>query len=324
MILRVLLDSNVWRYLADAGSWAAVAATCRKRDLKVQVAPSVVYEALRTSDPLLRRSLTTLLTQSCWARLMPEAYDEAREFESEAIRLHPNWIRSGRCPLWEANMRDWQPSGDFWRRVRRTPDLVASHLIELGDDTGLDSARRAADRERSTGRDVRLKFDRINVAGNTVRFAKSIDGWDGDDVASWRAEGLMYARDNFGVPPFSDWLAERVDLKAAHFPFGRDWVRFWLYGVAAKHMSRWWIRSAWQLFQRARKVTSGTPCDGQLSTYLYDCDVFLTSDKVLGEILERCRMETPAPMGRIRVISVDEALRLPDLLDGLRREVAAG
>ena len=96
----MLLDSNVWRGLADSGLWLSAAAICRKRHLRLQVAPSVVYEALRSADPALRQSLCALLTQAQWARLMPEAYYEAMEFTSEAARLQPSSIRTGHMPLW--------------------------------------------------------------------------------------------------------------------------------------------------------------------------------------------------------------------------------
>lgn len=182
------------------GPWAAVATTCRKRDLRVQVAPSVVYEALRTSNQSLRRLLAIVLTQACWARLMPEAYHEAREFELEATRLRSSWMRSGMYPVWRDNLRDWQSDGGFWKRVRQTPDLVAGHLIGVGDDKLLDSARQAANRMRAEALNARLSFDRVNVAEATVSFDRPLEGWDGDDVAAWRAEALRYPRPALADP----------------------------------------------------------------------------------------------------------------------------
>jgi predicted nucleic acid-binding protein len=83
---RVLIDTNVWRYIADAAALDEVRQSAFENKVQVQVAPSTLYEALRTRDPALRARLSMVMTHQAWARLMPEVRDEAYEFLSEVRR----------------------------------------------------------------------------------------------------------------------------------------------------------------------------------------------------------------------------------------------
>lgn len=49
-IPKVLLDSNIWRYVLDAGAQGALLRAANNNSVTVQVAPAVVYEALRLRD----------------------------------------------------------------------------------------------------------------------------------------------------------------------------------------------------------------------------------------------------------------------------------
>jgi hypothetical protein len=278
---------------------------------------------LRMSNPELRRQLAEVMTLQCWTRLMPDAYDETVEVLGEVERLRPDWLRrEAERPIWRANFDDWQATGDFWRRVRQQPEVVAAHLSSLGDSEVMATARAEAKQARSEGQSVGLKFDLIETAGSSGRFSEPVDGWNGDDVDVWRLEALGWASISFESNPYAEWLMETLDLPAAGFPLGPGWVRFWLYDVRAERVPRWWIRSAWKMFQRTRTVTAGTPCDGQLSTYLYSCDVFLTCDRAFRDILDRCRRDSPAPMAMPLLISPGQAKELQVIVDGLRRQIA--
>ena len=59
---------------------------------RVQIAPAVVYEALRLRDVPLRNRLVALMTNRRFERLMPEAYNEAMEILAEIRRLRPDWL----------------------------------------------------------------------------------------------------------------------------------------------------------------------------------------------------------------------------------------
>jgi hypothetical protein len=80
---RVLLDSNIWRSLADNCLRDELRRHSIKFGVDIQIAPAVVYEALRTKNYELRKALITVMTDARWTRLMPEAYEECQELLSE-------------------------------------------------------------------------------------------------------------------------------------------------------------------------------------------------------------------------------------------------
>lgn len=52
---RILLDTNVWSYIADQEAVSAVAQAARARSVEIVVTPSLVDELRRISDTTLRR-----------------------------------------------------------------------------------------------------------------------------------------------------------------------------------------------------------------------------------------------------------------------------
>jgi rRNA-processing protein FCF1 len=74
-MVRVLIDTNVWRYVVDADQVEALRKLGKARDIRVLVAPAVVYEMLRTGDAALRTRLVKAVTLGVWERLMTEAYE---------------------------------------------------------------------------------------------------------------------------------------------------------------------------------------------------------------------------------------------------------
>ena len=294
----MLLDANVWRYAHDAGAAAELRQVARKRDLRILVAPSVVYEALRTQDDQLRRGLTNLMARRCWTPLMPESFGEAEEFLAEVCRLRPQWLRQDEeKERWRRrNIVDWRPGrGTFWDRLREIPDEVARHVAGL-EGGQVEGARELAIESRRAAISAGWKFERTNLDRVVARFERPMRGWSGEPVESWRASALGWASIAFVDPPYSDWLDPYINVAA----YVRDpsWVRFWLHDADARHLPRWWIRGACEVLMSLRKVTSGTPCDAQLSTYLFACDAFVTCDRTFAEILEACRPSAPLPMAR--------------------------
>ena len=89
---RVLLDSNVWRYLVDNRSQGALLQVARDGAYDVQIAPGVLYEALRLKDASLRATLVRLMTNRRFHRLMPEAYSESMEILQEIKRVQPDLL----------------------------------------------------------------------------------------------------------------------------------------------------------------------------------------------------------------------------------------
>src|SRR5947208_1853907 len=92
--MRVLLDTNVWRYISDADGTASLLAQTRKSGVRILVAPSVAYESLRIPNDETRRRVMEVLTHKAWRRLMPEAYSECQELLQEIRRRRPEWLRN--------------------------------------------------------------------------------------------------------------------------------------------------------------------------------------------------------------------------------------
>ena len=91
--MRILLDTNIWREVSDTSLVGCLLETARDGRIDIQVAPSVLYETLRISDPALRTRLVKLMVRPEFNRLMPEAYSEISEILL-AIRAHrPSWRR---------------------------------------------------------------------------------------------------------------------------------------------------------------------------------------------------------------------------------------
>jgi len=292
--VRVLLDTNVWRYLVDQGANKDLLRSVRGGRVQIQIAPSVLYEALRTRDVDLRRRLASLMTLPTWKRLMPEAYSESQEILSEVRRLRPKWLRP--TPDLNALRRfrfDWVRSrGGFWERVRLTPDKEAGYVAQLGDDD-IARARRQADDRRKEFRDISC-FETVALDSVYCDQLGSIPGWNGDRIEAWRGDAWYSTTRALQTPghPYIDWLSPEIDISQLTQP-GQSWVRFWFYEVSTKAMPRFWLRWAFEFLQRFRRVTEGTPCDAQLATYLPEADLVVSADKAFIQIANRCRVFAP-------------------------------
>jgi hypothetical protein len=288
---RVLLDTNVWRDLADADAGDTVRRVARRAGVTVQIAPSTVYEALRTGNPEIRSRMIDLMERSGWVRLMPEAYSGSQEVLREIRRLRPQWLRS--VPDIQSLKRlehDWARSrGGFWDRARFDTAAEAERVRVLGDQD-LAVARSDAEYLRARARDAGWSFDSIDLAKVKQRSAFPVWGWDGDDVEPWRWAAVAAFSAALKSPDhaYAEWLSPFVNLAGARAS-RESWVRFWLYDVATLNMQRSWIRWAVEVLQSLRTVSPGTPCDNQLSTYLIECDYFISADGAFVSIVEKCR-----------------------------------
>lgn len=310
----------MWRYAHDAGAAAPLRQVARRRGLRILVAPSIVYEALRTQNDELRRGLTSLMARRAWTPLMPESFGEAEEFLAEVRRLRPRWLRHDEeKERWrKRNIVDWRRGrGTFWDRLRQNPAEVARHVAEL-EGGQVEGAREAAVERRRAAMNAGWKFERTTVDRVTAHFDRPMRGWDGDPVEAWRASALGAATALVDLP-YSDWLSPYIDV-AAHVQ-DPSWVRFWLHEADARHLPRWWIRGACEVLMSLRKVTPGTPCDAQLATYLFACDAFVTCDRTFAEIIEACRPAAPLPMARTVLVQLgaDGFGAILQSLDLLRR-----
>ncbi len=302
----LLLDTNVWRYIADERAGREVARVAERAAVRVCIAPAVVYEALRCGEPCLRAALVRLMTDGAWHRLMPEAYDEAAELLWEVKRLRPSWLRVPRDEQAAARRRqveaDWSGwTAGFWDRARNDTDAEADRL-EAMDGGVLSKVRGDAQRRRSEAKEAPTFAPRERLRDEKVELKPAPPGWEGTPIEPWRVDGAATARSSFsaaiqGEHPYEDWLSPDVDLSAA-IADKESWNRFWFHEVQAERMPRCWLRWATEFLQRFRRVTDGTPVDSQLATYLIDVDAFATADKALADIMDRCSLDSPARLAR--------------------------
>ncbi len=212
--VRVLLDTNVWRHLADADQGAALLSLCNRRSVQLQVAPCVLYEAIRTGDPAVQKRQVDLMTRPAWTRLMPEAFEECEEFLGEACRLRPEWLcsRPG-TPVRDKNRRDWARRSDgFWDRVRTSPGSMAAVLNQIAGD-GLDRARMQMRRARSRVAEAGWTAENLSLATMTSQLLEPTPGWDGAPFEFRRGDALP-ATPMFLESPYADWVGEIVTLNS--------------------------------------------------------------------------------------------------------------
>jgi hypothetical protein len=327
---RVLLDTNIWRYVADAGAANELRHAAARNKVRLQVAPSTVYEALRTGDAGLRAKLLDVMTRPSWARLLPEVRDEANEFLHEVRRLRPSWIN----PRPDRNLvrrlqYDWvRRDGGFWDRARATPDIEAKALTIL-EEGMLDHARTQAEKARERSISAGMRYESVSLADLVWRPAQSLSGWDGDDIEPWRISALAVTSPVVDSPgtshAFIQWLGNEVDFEKARADRA-SWNRFWLYEAELLNMPRHWLRWGFEILQSLRRVTDGTPCDAQLGTYLTQCDCFVTADKALADMTKKVHKAAVFRIGSPVVVPGDSSAMtsLLDTLDSLRHNHRPG
>lgn len=303
----IILDTNIWSRIKDAGAGAELRTIAHRSKLSVIAVPSVLYELAAIPAADSRAKALRLVTEMRWKRLMPEAYLESMELV-EALRLHrPEWIlKDPDLQVFKRLEYDWARTNrpakrrirsvnkaGVWERFRFDPDKAKEDLEVLGG-ADLEVAREDAFR----GRKEMYEQEIANPGPlDTVMssFLKPRPGWLGDPVAMWRAEALeaftfyLFGRQEGA---YFDWIAPFVDLVTLRQQRA-SWTKFWLYEVTEEQLSRQWIRWAMRYLARFRKVSAGTPGDVQLSAYLYDADFIASGDKLFIELVGECARFAP-------------------------------
>jgi hypothetical protein len=301
---RVLIDTNIWRYVVNRGAQASLLRATREGPFEVQIAPSVLFETLRLKDVSTRDTLVHLMTNLKFNRLMPEAYSESMEILREIERLHPNWLRAQPdLQFFDRLRKDWSRKTGikgFWSRCARSPESEA-RFIAQGEGDLIEKAEMQARKARNEM--IEADWKRIPALDQaTVKFGRTVPGWRGDDVEAWRPEGLAAMTYALSDPsnPYHEWMSPFIALDP-DFLYGPAWGAFWLYEAQKSSLPRQWLRWAHSFVQRFRKVNSGSASDTQLYTYFVETDLVVTGDKGLLAILEHCRPFSPInlPEGRL-------------------------
>lgn len=291
----ILLDSNIWRYVADASAAGSLQAMAARGGNRVVIAPAVLYEALRLKDPALRKILAEVMTRKAWRRLMPDAYEDAVDVIAEVTRLRTHWLRERPdTTLFRRLRSDWRKiDGGFWSRARTSPEREHQFIAALDGPT-VDAARENAKRQRAgiTDKDRYVLDKPLQLIVGQP--AENIEEWDGRPVEMWRLSArsflLSALRDNRSA--HFEWIAGHVDVPIALSRMS-DWNQFWLYEVQPDKVPGLWLRSAMEFMQAFFKVTDGTPVDSQIGSYASSVDLIVSSDKRFVEMCQRCSREAP-------------------------------
>ena len=298
--MRILLDTNIWRYIVDADAVVTVQKAALRSKQRIAIAPAVLHEAARTRDPGLREALLSAMKRPTWQRLMPEAYSEALEFKDEVRRLRPEWLRPvPNLRQFNRLRRDWRAcQGGAWSRVDREAEL-----LQRLDAKRIDRAREDAKTLRAYGMRMSDSWQTVSLQKILAKPSASLPGWNGEAFEPWRfvAHDVFHHAIASGAHPYIDWLENEVDLGLMLFQ-SSSLVSFWLHEAQTLRMRRHWLRWAFEFLQQFRRVTDGTPVDSQVGSYLLDVDIMLSADKNLVRVAERCRNEAPFSMATSRTV----------------------
>ena len=300
-------DNNIWRYIVESDATELVRLEARRQSVDIVACPAIVFEAMRGRNEELRDRLVETMTRGSWLRLMPEAYKEAEQVRQEVSRLHPEWLNSRpERSLWYQLKADWE-SG-WWRRARNDTRNEAKRIIEL-DGNQITQARAESIGLRQHALELGTKFEKLSMEVK-INFIQPIAGWDGEPFDAWRLGGLRRWFNALSHPDSTDgqWLSPWVASDSIQRRDDR-WISMWTREVEANRLPLEWLRWAFEHVQATRAGNDGTPVDNQIATYLPECDIFITADKVFADCVEKVRPHAPIPLGRgVRVPGGHEAV----------------
>ncbi|WP_159080521.1 hypothetical protein [Nocardia suismassiliense] len=320
----IMLDTNLWSSIGDDCASSDFDALVRSRSLQVMVAPSTLMEVARHPVPQVRQRIISALARYPRGRLSTEAEVESAEVVAEIRRLRPQWMRTMPDTAKAASLHT------FWtRRIWRAAvqDAQRIHDHEAAQKPIFDAAVALQKKNRSLLLQGNLSMRPLTAllaSGSAEVAARCAQGWNGDPIEAWRLDSRMVfwqqlvevvSRAPFTAEDttFADWVGAYVDLAAVRSdPI--DFTRFWFEEVALAAVPRQWIRWAVDTVQTDRKVTGGNPADQQHSSYLLDCDVFLSADAAFVAVLQAVREDAPFSLAEPRLVRGDRTIPIMERL----------
>lgn len=323
--MRIILDTNVWTYVAERDERTAFEALEDSLDLKVVVPPSVLLEAIRTPVPELRTRIVGALATRGASRIhpLPEARLEADELVVESRRLRRPWLRQFPDTSRTHRLETFW-TRKIWQTAARDPSVLADTAASAGMDAAADKLLEAQKTNKAGFLAANVPFEDLEPWADLDGQPDEVtSGWNGKRIDAWRFEtAAMWWRELVMVPrrarrlggdtTFADWAGAWLKLDA----LARDrtsWNRFWYHEVDPKAMPRNWIHAVMAWAQLQTKIGAGNPRDSQHAAYLFDADMFLTADRRYRSVLELVRRWCPRPFARASLIpgegSAVEAIR---------------
>jgi hypothetical protein len=294
--MRILLDTNVWRYLIDSGRYDQLYRLANQTRIEISVAPGVIIETLRIqNDTNLRNNLIEAQTRPCWHRLMPDAYLECEQFKEQLLLHLPRYFKAKKDLDRLRQLRfNWlRKKGGWWDYVRANPGR-ASERYFAQDNTKLEDVRKTSRESRkkvAESGDNRLGNKAIGDVEGSWGNSKlgvqiKLDGWRVFGEATWKHE--------LAKPTvWREWTECEVNIDYLLGYGTGDFRYFWMHTAEEQLLSRTWVRYAAYLIQSERKVTSGNPTDAQLATHFVDVDFVLSGDKNFISMANKIQDEAP-------------------------------
>ncbi|HET6978659.1 MAG TPA: hypothetical protein VFI24_20175 [Pyrinomonadaceae bacterium] len=303
--MKVLLDSNVWRYVANQNAGAALEQCALKSDVQLVVVPALVFEARKLKDDPVRNAILKLLAHPAWTRLMPEAFLEAQEIKTAIRRFRPDWLIPS-PDLTEVNALelDWRrDDGGFWSRAH---DDIAPPVTKesLRGEREHDLARQESQEIRKRVLQRKQALGSISIREVYGIPPSALLGWQGKPVEYWRVPSLYHIKTELDVyaSPYREWLDSEINVVAiAASP--ESLTKLWYYEITPNDAPRQWVRGAFELLQAFHKVTSGNPADSQLSSHLVDVDVLVSADRNFVRFAEKCRADAPFTLAQAHLVA---------------------
>jgi hypothetical protein len=303
--MKLLLDTNVWSYIADAQALQKLLGA-RRRNMEFLVAPASVAEARGLSDAKLRKRLLAVMTHSAWKRLMAETYLESEEIKQALQAARPDWAIDGDQKDFKRFRHYFLRSkGGFWDGARDDATLPVT------DESLREHAENALARQEV--RDIRDRFKYGAQTGATEHLQKNMVDvepplFEARSIEYWRLESAHVLRNELCVyaSPYRECLDCFLNVEAML----KDTVGFnhvWFSEVRPEQLKRQWLRSSMNYLQRWHKPTDGSPADSQLASHLIDADYFVTADKNFAQCINKIHAEAPFATAKPLKISASTA-----------------
>jgi hypothetical protein len=307
----LLIDTNVWSYLAEEADPDRVAALLERTGHEAVLNSLMLTEALRTADVAKRTDIVNMMASRHWRKLPADA--EAMELVEEVRRLRPEWLRSRPKTDRLFSFRAYWTKV-YWREARTEPEKVLARLAKATaeDDAEAEIARVQA-ANKAAWPFVEGDLESAALAASTADDHPDPDprsrlGWtENTPVLLWRvnARDVMWAtlgREALGRligytdRTQEDSLGAYVDLRAMRKD-RESFNRFFLFDIEGWNVARWWWHGTVEVLQLGKRLANSNGMDAAHASYLPDCDYMLTADKRFYDIVKVASETVGAPRG---------------------------
>lgn len=331
--MRIILDTNVWSSAGDDGSVREIDSLIERYDLTLQIPPSLLVEVVNIPHEDVRKRIITAMGRGARReRLTTEADQCASELIALVRRTRPEWLHKIPNPAVVAKFRTYWLK-KIWREALE--DSTRLYEVQQGSKSPY---RHVLERQKYHRAEIlRTGFVMGNLMELMAANSSPIDflglPWDGGPTAAWRVSNAQlwwYQLCVVGLRSsitredrtFMDWVEPFVNIPKMRAS-ATSYAEMWYFEAQAEEVPRNWLAWAVDIVQATMKVGSGNPADAQHSSYLVDCDLFLTADARFAEILERVRQDAPFDFARTVRVSGDRSTSTAERIEAALQAAGA-